>query len=274
VDSTRLSFRECRLLYSRCFLRFLEKNPRSSSPDIRKALFTPKTTIRCLLTNLGLTFRQACWIRQPFSEQQKAEKVAFSQEMLQTMSDLEPKQHKYLITGDETWIFWDNNHRGMWVQDGEEVPANVKRMMSSTKTILSAYFSRTGFVSVEFLPQEQKYNSQFFTETILPSLVARLPVRLLKPKARAAHLHLDNAKPHDSRLSLEKMEEHGFIRVPQPSYSPDLALCDFFLFGYLKVQLEGKTFFDEDSVKEEVRRILMEIPVTLLHSVMDEWIQR
>jgi hypothetical protein len=27
-------------------------------------------------------------------------------------------------------------------------------------------------------------------------------------------------------------------------------------------------------VKEEVRRILMEIPVNLLHSVMDEWIQR
>jgi hypothetical protein len=69
------------------------------------------------------------------------------------------------------------------------------------------------------------------------------------------------------------MEEDGFIRVPQPPYSPDLAPCDFFLFGYLKFQLEGRTFFD-DSVKEEVRRILMEIPVNLFHSVMDEWIQR
>jgi hypothetical protein len=66
------------------------------------------------------------------------------------------------------------------------------------------------------------------------------------------------------------MEEYGFIRASQPPYSPDLAPCDFFLFGYLKLQLEGKTFFDEDSVKEEVRRILMEIPVSRLHSVMDE----
>jgi hypothetical protein len=70
------------------------------------------------------------------------------------------------------------------------------------------------------------------------------------------------------------MEEHGFICVPQPRYSPGLGPCDFFLFGSLKFQLEGKTFVDGDSVKEEVRRILMEIPVTLLHSVMDEWIQR
>jgi hypothetical protein len=37
--------------------------------------------------------------------------------------------------------------------------------------------------------------------------------------------------------------------------------------------VEGKTFFNEDSVKEEVKRILIDIPVNLLHSVMDEWIQ-
>jgi hypothetical protein len=34
--------------------------------------------------------------------------------------------------------------------------------------------------------------------------------------------------------------------------SPDLAACHFFLFGYLKSQLEGKTLFDENDVKEEL----------------------
>jgi hypothetical protein len=87
-------------------------------------------------------------------------------------------------------------------------------------------------------------------------------------------LHLDNAKPYNSRLSIEKVEESEFIRWPQPLYSPDLTLCDFFLFGYLRFQLERKTFFDEDSVKEEVRRILMEISVKLFYSVMDEWTRR
>jgi histone-lysine N-methyltransferase SETMAR len=162
----------------------------------------------------------------------------------------------------------------MSVQDGEDVPDNVKRMISSKKMMLSAYFSRTGFVSIEFLPQRQKCNSQFFTEIILPSLSARLSVRRPKLKATAARLHSDNGKPHNSRLSIEKMEEYGFIRVPQTPYSPDLAPCDFFMFGCLQFQLEAKTFFDEDSVTEEVRRILMEIPVNLLHPVMDEWIQR
>jgi hypothetical protein len=39
---------------------------------------------------------------------------------------------------------------------------------------VSAYFSRCGFVSVEFRPMGQKYNSQFFTETVLPSTEKKL----------------------------------------------------------------------------------------------------
>jgi histone-lysine N-methyltransferase SETMAR len=166
-------------------LRFLEKNPHSSSRNISKALFIPKATILRLLTDLGLKFHQARWIPHRLSEQQKADRVAISQEMQQTMNDLARKSHEYLITGGETWIFRDHNHRGMWVQDGEDVPANVKRMISSKKTMLSAYFSRTGFVSIEFLSQGQKYNSQFFTETILSSLVAHLSVRRRKRKVTA-----------------------------------------------------------------------------------------
>jgi hypothetical protein len=50
-----------------------------------------------------------------------------------------------------------------------------------------------------------------------------------------------------------------------------LAPCDFFLFGYLKSQLEGKIFFDENSLKTEMERILREIPITLLCSVMEDW---
>jgi predicted transcriptional regulator len=63
-------------------LRFLEKNPHSSSRDISKALFTPKTTILRLLTDLGLKFHQARCIPYRLSEQQKADRMALSQEML------------------------------------------------------------------------------------------------------------------------------------------------------------------------------------------------
>jgi hypothetical protein len=161
----------------------------------------------------------------------------------------------------------------MRAEDQEEVPPNVKRMIRS-KTMLSAYLSRTGFVSIEFLPQGQNYNLHFFKEIILPSIVENLSVARPKLKATAADPHINNAKPHNSRLSLQKTEEYGFIRMSQPPYSPDLLSCDFFLFGYLKSQLEGKIFFDENSLKTEVERILRETPITLLCSVMKACVHR
>jgi hypothetical protein len=48
------------------------------------------------------------------SDAQKADRVELPQYMLDMMQGLGPKQQKYLITGDEFWIYWDNQRRGMW----------------------------------------------------------------------------------------------------------------------------------------------------------------
>jgi hypothetical protein len=112
--------------------------------------------------------------------------------------------------------------------------------------MVSAYFSSCGFVSVEFLPMGQKYNSQFFTETVLPCTEKKFVECRPKLRTTAAHIHVDNAKRHTSKMSIERIEELCFILVPQPPYSPDLALCDFFLFGYLKQHLEGNHLARED----------------------------
>jgi transposase len=129
-------------------------------------------------------------------------------------------------------------------------------MISCEKTMVSAYFTRCGFVSVEFLRMGQKYNSQFFAQTLLPS-IEKKPVEC-RPKLRTttAHVHVDNAKPHTSKMSIETIEELGVIPVPQPPHSPDLAPCDFFLFGYLKQHLEGKHFTREGQVISAVRGCL------------------
>jgi hypothetical protein len=69
--------------------------------------------------------------------------------------------------------------------------------------MVSVYFSRCGFASVEFLPMGQKYNSQFFTETILPSIEKKVAECRPKLPTTTAHLHVDNAKPHTSKMSIE-----------------------------------------------------------------------
>jgi hypothetical protein len=72
-------------------------------------------------------------------------------------------------------------------------------------------------------------------------------------------------------MSIEKIEELGFILVPQLTYSPDLAPCDFFLFGYLKQHLEGKHFTREYQVIAVVRDVFDKIPLQTSQNVMDDW---
>jgi hypothetical protein len=127
------------------------------------------------------------------SDAQKADRVELPQYMLDMMNGLGPKQQKYLITGDESWVCWDNQGHGTWAQDKDELPPNVKQTISSKRTVISAYLSRFGFVSVEFLPMGQKYNSQFVPETVLVGIEKKLVECCPKLRTTAAHLHVDNA---------------------------------------------------------------------------------
>jgi hypothetical protein len=101
----------------------------------------------------------------------------------------------------------------MWIVERDHIQPDSKHIISSTKTTVSAHFCRGGFVSIEFLPDGQKYNSLFSTEIVLPSIERKFAELRRKLRVIPAHLHIDNARPHTSKISVEKIEELRFIRV-------------------------------------------------------------
>jgi len=54
--------------------------------------------------------------------------------------------------------------------------------------------------------------------------------------------HHDNTPLHTSTLAMAKLHELKFELLSHPSYFPDLASCDFFLFPNFKIWLEEKKF--------------------------------
>jgi hypothetical protein len=70
-------------------------------------------------------------------------------------------------------------------------------------------------------------------------------------------------------MSIERIEELGFILVSQPPYFPDLAPCDIFLSGYLRQHLEGKHFTKEGQVVAAVREVFDRIPLQTFQNVMN-----
>ena len=72
-----------------------------------------------------------------------------------------------------------------------------------------------------------------------PELVNRKGVILLH----------DNARPHTSRVTQQKIRELGYEVLPHPAYSPDIAPSDYHLFRSLRHFLNGKIFADRDEIK-------------------------
>ena len=65
---------------------------------------------------------------------------------------------------------------------------------------------------------------------------------------------------HASQLVQSVLAKHQITQVTQPSYSPDLVPCDFWLFPKLKSPLKGKKFQTVDEIQENMMGQLIAIP--------------
>ena len=70
-------------------------------------------------------------------------------------------------------------------------------------------------------------------------------------KSRQWHFHQDNAPVHNSILVAGYLTKMGIKTVPHPSYCPDLAPCDFWLFP----KLRGCRYETTEEMKEAVTRV-------------------
>jgi hypothetical protein len=74
-----------------------------------------------ILHDLGLHFFASRWAPRRLSDGQKADRVAIYQSLIDMMISLGPKQLKYLITGNKSWIYCDNQLWGMYAEDSDDV---------------------------------------------------------------------------------------------------------------------------------------------------------
>jgi hypothetical protein len=82
-------------------------------------------------------------------------------------------------------------------------------------------------------------------------------------------IHMDNA-----RATQEKLDVSRFKRPPQPPYSQDIAPSGFFLFAWLKTQLDRREYNGEDELYEVVDEILTSFLIGMIETVFVDWMNR
>ena len=132
----------------------------------------------------------------------------------------------------------------------------------SSKNIKNWYSSKKGFVislvrlqrNCLFWTLTTQPNDQFCCLMIHCCLIEQLTklnnaVEEKRPELtnrKGVVFHHDNARPHTSLVTRQKLLELGWDVLLHPPYSPDLAPSDYFLFRSLQNFLNDKNFNNDD----------------------------
>ena len=87
-------------------------------------------------------------------------------------------------------------------------------------------------------------------------------------------LHHYKAPAHTSLLAREFLAKNNTLVMPQPTYSPDLAACDFFLFPKLKRPMKGRRYTTIEGIKTTSKEELNKITKNDFLKCFDDWQKR
>ena len=136
----------------------------------------------------------------------------------------------------------------------------AKVFKSKTKVMLIAVSDVHGIVHAEFLPQGQTINQHVYKNILRRLMQSVREKRRELWETGSWLLHHDNAPAHNALGIREFVAKNIIAALEQPSYSPDLAPCDFFLFPKLKEFIKETRFQDSETIKTAVTRELQAIP--------------
>ena len=140
-----------------------------------------------------------------------------------------------------------------------EPPSQPKVDPHGHKVMLSVFWGSQGIFSWELLEENERVNSNVYTEQLQKLADA---VREKRPTRLEVALLHDNAKPHTAKLTQEFLKSLGWTTVLHPPYSPDLAQSDYHLFRALKQHLRKKSFKDYNDLKSDINGFLLSQPVS------------
>ena len=127
------------------------------------------------------------------------------------------------------------------------------------KVMYPVFFRSTGFVKAIKLGGQKTVTANWYTTKCLPGIFQKVNVRDLM-------LHHDNASSHKAGLTVEFLKQKKIKVIEHPPYSPDLAMCDFWLFFNLKKNLRGRRFHSEEEIDVAINAFFSSIP-------RNEWLE-
>ena len=220
-------------------IRDLIENDRSMSVvTISRILNLQKDMVHRIFTDeLDMKWVHTKWVPHTLSEGNKAVRVERCNDLIQSLSNR--LAQKNLVTIDEKMFYCRNlKHRntiGCWVgQSGDEpVLQTARRSNFEKKFHVIMAVTQRGSHFFRILPVNVSVNSELYVSFLgdLLQFIGLFQPPILPENLRLVH---DNAKPHADKATTAYMQSRNIRLLRQPLYSPDVNLCDAYVFPRLE----------------------------------------
>lgn len=235
--------------------RLVEEDPRQSTRTLAALLSSTHTTINRHLKQMGKSWKWGAWVPHALTDSQRQVRTNICLSLLtprRTFNWLE-----YLVTGDEKWVLYVNHTRKrQWLTSEEEGIPTPKAELHPKKIMLCIWWSVHGIIHWELLPKNTTITANLYCQQL--EIVAQ---KLVGKQDKVFFLH-DNARPHTSMITQQKLMDLGWTVIPHPPYSPDIAPTDYHLFRSLAHHLEDKYFDDEEHLKSDLDQFFTAQPLS------------
>jgi hypothetical protein len=124
------------------------------------------------------------------------------------------------------------------------------------------------------IAEHNAFNSTYFCKVIILSLTNAIFPDQWRRRKQRVDVHIDNARPHSSKSSVQCINDNNLKRIPHPSYSPDIEPTDFYPFDTVKQRVQTCQGGSFEELQENVYEILGSIEPTQLAGAMRAWIVR
>ena len=257
---------------------FIKNEPKSSLKFMESELNISKTSIYRISTDhLGLRKVCACFVPHKLTDDQKLLRIQHSKDIIKEARKDENFLYN-IVTGDKTWCFQykpkTKRQSAEWKAPDEPPPKKSRLEKLKIKSMLICFHDSKGIVHKEFVQTGQTVNA-IFCLGVLKRLLHR--IHRIRPEYREGgswRLLHDNAPSHRSTLVTDFLTRNRILTINHSPYSPDMAPCDFYLFGKLHLAMKEKHFASVEAIQKACTNILRDNPVNDLKHSFEKLLDR
>ena len=253
----------------------LDNDPHASARIIAKRIgYSLHAVLDHLHTVFCMKNYHLKWVPHFLNETQKKARVTCSKNLLEILNDCSANNYKYIITGDESYFEYYYSRERMWAFSKGDIDEKLEQSHFQRKTMFTIFFNGDGIQLIDMKPKGIRINADYFLNNIIKTLELTDIVTEATRNDENVFIHYDNAPCHNACAVKTYLPQSRFTRVDHPPFSPDIAPCDFALFGSIKESFNDAVFETEEELLDAILNFFDTKGPEYFISIFKSWEER